>query len=768
MDKEYLTPIIAGDEITSELRRRRSKDRFQTIKATNKSRLAEKVKLETEEGWKVAKKNKKSTRMAKEKPGDEQLEDEIWCMLARMGFKELSHGRQFTVSVRDGQNPRQIDVFAKDDETTIIVECTHRKTPGRKNMSSLIEKIQAIRGDTINSIRKHYGRESALKFGAVIATRNIDWSEADLEKCANARISVLTDGEIDYYNALIAHLKKAARYQFLAHIFGGQKIEGLVTTVLATRGKMGGNYFYTFMVSPDALLKIAYVGHKASRDTENIETYQRMLQSNRLRKIAEYINEGGKFPTNIVLNLKTKKRNDLRFEVIEKLGNEALGKLHLPPNYASAWVIDGQHRLYGYAYAREGEGFKADKTTLPVLAFENLPSKDEMDLFIDINSKQVKVSTSLLVELYAELHWGSDDSDEAYEALLSRIASKLNSEKTSPLRDRMVVSGKKKTPHRCLTQTSIRDGLEKAKLIGSMTKDGFIPGPLSTGKQDANQEHLKKSVSVLSACLNLFAEQLNDHWNTGDGPGGYLCTNIGVRAIFHVIKDIADHYHQKSGHNLCYLSTDETISTLSPYLQILVDYFKDASPQEIQDFRGIGSSLVAVRKQSFGMEAQINEKINEFCPVELREYLDSRDEAGTHDATILVNQIHSKLSKYVIDTLKKEHGEENKAWWTLGIPKNIRIECAKKWEEENRKGEEEGQLLLINYKDICLLNWELFKDVISFDARDKENKRENIKWIIELNEIRRITAHPERGVLNKEQVIKVNEIYEKLIEYLPE
>ena len=768
MDKELLGPILAGDEISSELRRRRSTDIFKTVRATDKKRLAEKVRLETEEGWRISKKNKKSTRMAKKKSGDEQLEDEIWCMFARMGFMEMSHGRQFTISVGDGQRPRQIDVFAKDDETAIFVECTHRRTLGKRDMTPLIEKIQAIRENVFNSIQTQYGREQKLKVWPVIATRNIDWSEADLNKCSNAKISVLTDGEIDYYNSLIQHLKKAARYQFLAHLFGGQKIEGLTMEVLATRGKMGGEYFYTFMIRPDELLKIAYVGHKASRNTENLKTYQRMLQPSRLKKIAKYINGGGRFPTNIVLNLKTKKKNPLIFKSIEKAGDEELGTLYLPKNYASAWIIDGQHRLYGYAYAREGDGFKADKTTLPVLAFVNLPSKDEMNLFIDINSKQVKVSTSLLVELYADLHWSSDDPDEAYEALLSRIITRLNSDRTSPLLDRVVVSGKKKTPSRCLTQTSIRDGLEKAKLVGTMTRDRFIPGPLSIGRQDPNQDNLKKSVSVLSSCLNMFADQLNDHWKTGDGQGGYLCTNIGVRAIFHVLKDLADHIHKEDGVNLCYLSTDETISALSPYLKILVDFFKDASPQEVQDFRRIGSSLVAVRQQSFGMEAQIHEKRPEFCPSELREYLDSRDEVGTSKASIKVKEIHSKLSNYIIENLKEQYGTERKAWWTKGIPEKIRLDCTSKWEKEYRKGEEEEQLLLSNYREICILNWDLFKDVVSFDAKDKENKKENTKWIHELNEIRRVTAHPERGVLNKNQVERVNEIYDKLKQHLPD
>ena len=373
-EQHLLGPLVLGDDITSELRRRKSKDLFKSVSAANKKLVAAKVKLEEEDGWRVVRKNSKSTRMAKPKPADEQLEDEVWSILAQMGFKELSKGRQFTIAVEAGLPPRQIDVFAKDDESIVIVECTQRDTPGKKSMAGLIEKIRAIREGLLKSIRRAYGQQAKLKVKYVIATRNISWSDVDLAKCKEAQIAVITDGELNYYAALAQHLKHAARYQLLGHMFGGQKIDGLAREVVATRGKMGGETFYTFLIRPDELLKIAYVGHKASRDIENLETYQRMLQPNRLKKIAEYINGGGKFPTNIVVNLKTAKKSELSFHVKEKFGEEALGVLHLPANYASAWIIDGQHRLYGYAHARGMEGYNADSTVLPVLAYENLPA----------------------------------------------------------------------------------------------------------------------------------------------------------------------------------------------------------------------------------------------------------------------------------------------------------------------------------------------------------------------------------------------------------
>ena len=722
MTDQYLGPLVSGDESTSELRRRRRKDVYKTVSGSSKKLIAEKAKLEEDDGWRTVRKNAKSTRMAKAKPLEAQLEDEVWSILAQMGFKEMSKGRQFMIAVEDSLPSRQIDVFAKDDETVIIVECTRRGTPGKKSMAQLIEKIRAIRENLFKSIRKAYRHQANPKVKYVIATRNISWSNVDLAKCDEAQIAVITDGELDYYAVLAQRFKHAARYQFLGHMFGGQKIDGLARKVVATRGKMGGETFYTFLIRPDELLKIAYVGHKASRDTENLETYQRMLQPSRLKKIAKYINGGGKFPTNIVVNLKTSRKTGLQFDVKDKYGKEAWGILHLPPNYASAWIIDGQHRLYGYAYARE-TGFNQDATVLPVLAYENLPANKEINLFIDINSKQVKVSTGLLVELYANLHWRSSDPEEAFQALLSRLVSRLNSERTSPLHDRMVVTGKKKTQYRCLTQTSMRDGLDVAKLLGTFSKGAIVPGPLSTSKADDYDANLEKGLSVLSECLGMFSTELTNHWQIGDGPGGYLCTNNGIRTLFHVIKDIADHIRHKDGTDLYLFKADDTFAEIKPCLQVLIDYFKGASAQEIQAFRRIGSSLAAVRQQAYGMEAHINKKIPNFKPAGLQEYLESRDETGTEEAASKVTKIHRRLFDYVIETLKKHYGTQNKAWWTKGIPLKIRQDCTAEWEAKNREGEEESQLYLISYIDICHNNWDLVKDVISLDARDKNNKR---------------------------------------------
>ena len=74
-------------------------------------------------------------------------------------------------------------------------------------MGPLIEKIRAIRENLLKSIWKAYGRHAKLKVKLVIATRNITWSGVDIDKCQQAQLGVLADGELDYYSALTARGK---------------------------------------------------------------------------------------------------------------------------------------------------------------------------------------------------------------------------------------------------------------------------------------------------------------------------------------------------------------------------------------------------------------------------------------------------------------------------------------------------------------------------------------------------------------------------------
>lgn len=706
--------LTTPEEIKPQIRQRSKKFIEKTVSASKPELVKQKVEIEEKDGWKVLRVNKKSTRMYQDKPLSTQLEDELWCILARMGFDEMSKGQNFIIDVGKKVNPRQIDVFAKDRESALCVECTSCEKPKKKSMVKLIEKIESFKSKIALSINKHYGKDPKLKIRWVIATKNVEWGEADLKKAEAAKIYVLRDYEIDYYNKLTKHLKTAAKYQLLAHLFSNEKISGLNISVPATRGSMGGKYFYNFLIKPSELMKIVYVSHKASRDVEALETYQRMLQPTRLKKIAAYIDDGGQFPTNIVINIKNRRK--LRFDIIKKIGDSSFGTLFLPNTYASAWVIDGQHRIYGYAHSGRFTNSKTDTATLPVLTYENLPSSEEAQLFVDINCEQIRVSKNLLNEIYATLKWDSESFEERNYALRSRVVMALDSKKTSPFYGRIITTGRDKNHFRCLTLTSFNDGLKENTFFGNSKGGISKPGPLSYKNVDDLEKTMKKAIEVLSEYFLLFTKEMPTHWGIGDGPTGFLCTNNGIRALLRVLKEILLYISKKNNIDLDAKAASELLPDIKNLIEPVIDYFKTASAESIAIFRS-RTAKKGVRQNALNMMQFIDKEIPDFkvySSNELGEYLDTIDEEGTKIARDQISEIQRTLFKTTLSSLKLKYTGDGEDWWYDGISSTIRKDCMEKRENDKGAKKKEQYLNLIHYYDIAYKNWDIFEKYFSF------------------------------------------------------
>ena len=743
--------LTEEDEIKSSLSKRSKGFIEKTISGKTKAIREEKAKLEAEdEGWEILRKNKKSYRLKKEKPHDEQLEDEVWCILAKMGFDELSDGRNFTI--KDGEQDRQIDVFAKDRETAILIECTKCEDYKRKDISDLINKIVKLKGGTSNSIKEYYGNEIKLKIRWVIATRNIEVTRSNKQIADHEKIVLLDENDLNYYTKLSKLLKHTSKYQFLSHLFSDEEISGLEQTVPATRGKMGGNIFYNFLIKPEDLMKISYISHKASRDVADLDTYQRMLSPKRLKEIAKYVDEGGQFPTNIVINIKTKR--DIRFDLKDTIGDSAFGTLYLPKCYSACWIIDGQHRLYGYMQSERAKN-QYDKTTLPVLAYDKLSSTEEANLFVDINCKQVKVTRRLLNELYANLTWDSANFKDRITALCSRVVTGLNTRKSSPIYDRLILTNKDKTKYRCLTLTNFIDGLQSDnKFFGSEHK----AGPFSESTTGNLENTKNKAIDILGYYFKLFSESMPEHWKLGVDKGGYFCTNNGIRALLFVLREIISFLEYKNNIDCSLYEPEDLFPYIKQYILPVINFLKNASSEEISDFRS-RQALKGVRKNALLMQSLIHKEYDEFLPKGLQDFLDTIDEEGTKEARGLIDEIIEKMFTVVINTLKKEYGER---WWDDGIPEKIRLYCAQEWIKEKRTRNIEQYLKLINYNDIAASKWNLFQKYFSFTKDGGKIKQ--LAWVTKLNTIRNITHHREKWPATKDQVQYVREIHKKVLE----
>ncbi len=112
------------------------------------------------DGWQVDRKLKRSIRVKRAKGIDERLENRFWMLLARLGYPEINSGRKFKIVIeRKGAEPltKQVDVFAKDDETVIVAECKASASYSKRSLQKDIEEFANLKSPVAAAINKHYG-----------------------------------------------------------------------------------------------------------------------------------------------------------------------------------------------------------------------------------------------------------------------------------------------------------------------------------------------------------------------------------------------------------------------------------------------------------------------------------------------------------------------------------------------------------------------------------------------------------------------------------
>jgi len=213
-----------------------------------------------EDGWEYDRRLKKKIRIKKLKGFDERLENKVWCLFYKMGYYEMNEGRKFKIKFeRRGQiyDEKQIDVFAKDDETVVFVECKASEYLKQRRLQDDIESFANKKSYLSNAVKKYYREGFKPKILWLFVTENIRWSRVDKERAESERIQIITDRQFRYFKQIVDHLGTAAKYQFLAEFIEGQSIPELKNKkVPAIRGKLGGKSFSS------TLTKIAPFMHK--------------------------------------------------------------------------------------------------------------------------------------------------------------------------------------------------------------------------------------------------------------------------------------------------------------------------------------------------------------------------------------------------------------------------------------------------------------------------------------------------------------------------
>ena len=342
------------------------------------------------DGWEVQNETHggKRVNLIQEKPDSVMFENKVWCMFYRVGIRYLNFDNQLKLPF--GKNPqdhKQIDVFAVDTENKIVflVECKSSENSKRKSFKTEIESLDSMKLGFTKSIHQIFGDDFKVKL--VFATKKylLKSDDEDAKRLKTSAIFHLNDNKVNYLNNILLNYASSAKYQFLGHIFKGEKINDDIIKIPAIKGMMGDKEYYMFSLEPSTLLQIGYVLHRVRANEDDSPTYQRMLVKSRLKNIGKYLDQGGKFfPNSVIINFKEAKTVKVLFKQGENSAdtnsNSRFGMIEIPMAFAIANIIDGQHRVYGYSASKY---FKKD--TVPVVAFKNMSTPEQLEMFIDVN-----------------------------------------------------------------------------------------------------------------------------------------------------------------------------------------------------------------------------------------------------------------------------------------------------------------------------------------------------------------------------------------------
>jgi DNA sulfur modification protein DndB len=692
------------------------------------------------EGWVVDKKLKKSIRMRRLKSHDVAFEDRVWAMFSRLGFTKLNRGRDFMLSYGENANEtKQIDVIAWDDDVIVVVECksSSAERPPSNSFKSEIEAIKGYRDGILRVLRAEFpGRK--VKF--VLATNNIVVSGEAVDRIESAKVAYLDEEAVDYYLELSEHIGKAAKYQLLGNLFQGTKISGMESLVPAIQGRMGGHTYYSFAIQPARLLKIAYVLHRSKANDQWMPTYQRIIKKARLKKVAAFVDGGGFFPNSLVLSLESG-GGRLQFDrASSQDGESKLGLLHLPQLYRSAFVIDGQHRLYGYADSEYSE-----TELVPVVAFVDLPAEAQVDLFMQINENQQAVPKNLRNTLNSDLLWHSPDFRQRSRALRLKVSQALGEEKSSPLRGRIVVGEDKITAQRCISIDAVSRGIDKGRFIGTFSATAMKePGSFYRG---ANQPTLKPLTSFLEKCFEHLRTELPQQWNLG--RSGFVFTNNGVEAILRLLGDIVDQLILEGTIDPRMASPEDVFAHTRPMLEPLTGYITALSLDQGAELKGMYGSAAATKYWRHFQEA-VSAVIPTFKPDGLAEYLDNQVQKFNTDSFAMIRDLEKHLKDDVRRRLEDHLGA---TWYKDGVPQAVfqeatTLAASKQWSNES---DDEVTwwdcLYLTGYQKIFQYKQDIWTNAFAngytapSDKGGSQSWKSKTAWMDRLIKIRNTNAH---------------------------
>jgi DGQHR domain-containing protein len=324
----------------------------------------------------------------------EFFEEKVRMFLDVIGFQDIECG----YAARLGRY--QIDVFGGYEGTFLVFECKSASEPIRKTLRQIINDFAGKKTEIEQAITKRFGlKYNEVKF--ILALEDIEVLGEDQKTARENDIYLWGSNYLKTGEELFSLIGPLALHYVLKELgVSSKQIKdeegGADYKVPSFRIKIGDQQLYSFLLPAEKLLNLVYVFRL---QPGNEDAYQRFISKRRILGtkdepgLTEFVNNGGFFKNSVVCSFE----RQVNFEpkptgLLLQSTNIEFGILSIPKLYGTVWVIDGQHRIYGYA----GADPEVKKSPISVMAYQDIEKKQQARDFIDINQKQKSVDPSTL------------------------------------------------------------------------------------------------------------------------------------------------------------------------------------------------------------------------------------------------------------------------------------------------------------------------------------------------------------------------------------
>ena len=559
-----------------------------------------------------------------------EFESEVRSFLQNLDFNDVKGGQDFRIS------GKQVDVaFGTLSKTYVIVSCTTRnKSTSDGSIEHKINELRSWYQPILEGMKSIDSLKNYSSLRLVLAIKGIAPTERDKNLCAsNPKVYLWDEQFFEYYRALQSKIGIYAKYELQRELeikldeseFSNLKsIPSLKITI------KGGDFYYLSAVDPLELLKITYV---ARRERGDQNFYQRMINEGKIKKIAYQIKKNNlSFYNNIILS--SLSEEGLEFEELGSKENVSFGNLSVNSLLKSLWVVDGQHRLYGYSKVKDYSELSHSRIPLSIIVSKS--EREQGDVFISINTNQTILSEDYKWDLYGVY---IKDPKRNVSALTPKSLNRLNN-----LRDKIYIPSMSPARKKGMIGISkvARTIYEQPKLFyGNLAENK--PNPVFRQKDD-DIKNADRLAAFIDDNLTLVGE--NDPWLLK-----FFTTTTGIQ-IFIIL--LLNHL----------LYNGETEENVKSYLRLLCEETKVNKRFDTDTkIKNIEKSLNS-RDEKGKFIGQIIELINE--RIKKANFNVRLIPELTRKAT------SQEVEKIIRDFFKDRLSLENKDWFNDSIPPDIR------------------------------------------------------------------------------------------------